>query len=64
MWVNDVLKGIWKEYDGEYVDCMHLSQDGDSTLICKHSNKTSHSLKEREETFASQEELWSVQLVI
>jgi hypothetical protein len=32
MWENDVMKGIWKEYDGECVDCMHLSQDGDGTL--------------------------------
>jgi hypothetical protein len=57
IWENDVLKGIWKEYDGECVDCMHLSQDG----VCKHSNITSCSLTEREETFACQEELgpWS-----
>ena len=28
------------------MDCMHLSQDGDITLTCKHSNKTSRSLTE------------------
>jgi hypothetical protein len=50
-----------KEYDGEGVDCMYLSRDRDSSLTCKHSNKTTHSLTERGEAFAFQEEQYTVE---
>jgi UDP-2,3-diacylglucosamine pyrophosphatase LpxH len=50
-----------KEYNGEGVDCTYLSGDRDSSLTCKHSNKTSHSLTEREEAFDFEEEQCTVE---